>query len=125
MSVHQPTEPFLRIPRSFAQSYEFRHLGSSAKGVLIELWSRFNGGNNGDLYLSYREAETSLGYGRHTTARAFKELQEGRFIRQTSRSHWTGKKASRWWINGLKNATPKAIKGGLAEVEIVAAEAAE
>ena len=89
---------FVPIPYVMAHSPAWRSLKGNAVKVYIELRSRFHGGNNGDLSLSYREAQTLLGIGRSSAARAFEELQLKGFIQKTSQGRWYGRKAATYRV---------------------------
>lgn len=51
--------------------------------LYIELKRRFNGGNNGRIILSHRDAALALGVHRNTVGPWFEALQEHGFIRMT------------------------------------------
>ena len=70
---------FVPIPHEMLRSDAWRSLSGAAAKVYVELRSRFNGGNNGDLSLSMDEAKRLLHIGKSTAARAFKELEEKGF----------------------------------------------
>jgi len=89
---------FVPISYQMAKSDAWRSLSGSATKVYVELRSRFNGGNNGDLSLSYAEAADLLGLGKSTVARAFKELEEKGLIEKTSQGDWYGRRASTWLV---------------------------
>ena len=79
-----------------AHSAAFRSLSGGALKVLVELRCRFNGGNNGKLFLSYQEAADMLGMSKSTAARAFAELKEKGFIKQARPGHFYGRRAAEW-----------------------------
>jgi hypothetical protein len=79
-----------------AHSAAFRSLSGGALKVLIELRCRFNGGNNGKVFLSYQEAADILGMSKSTAARAFAELKEKGFIRLAGPGHFYGRRAAEW-----------------------------
>ena len=99
---------FVPIPYVMARSPAWRSLKGNSIKVYVELHSRFNGKNNGDLSLSYREAQKLLGIGRSTIAKAFEELEEKGFIQKTSPGHWYGRKAATYRV------TDKPFDGHLA-----------
>jgi hypothetical protein len=66
---------------AMARSLAFRSLSGAALKVFLEVRTRFNGGNNGELSLSLDEAARLLGIGKGTAQRAFAELQEKGFLR--------------------------------------------
>ena len=87
---------FVPIPHNMARSAAWRSLSGAAAKVYVELRSRYNGRNNGDLSLSYREAAGSLRLGKTSVKRAFDELQEKGFLVKTSEGRWYGRKAATW-----------------------------
>jgi DNA-binding transcriptional MocR family regulator len=78
------------------QSPAYKLLSGSALKVLHELRSRFNGFNNGKIFLSYEDAASQLAISKSTVKRAFDELQVVGFIVQTAMGKWYGRKASEW-----------------------------
>lgn len=91
-------EQYMALPYGMVTSEAWRSLSGTALKVLIELYSRFNGRNNGTLCLSYADAAKRLSIGQATIRRAFDELQAKGFIRLVKRGHWYGRKASEWAI---------------------------
>ncbi len=121
---------FVAIPYPMARSAAFRSLSGSALKVWVELRSRFNGMNNGDLSVSMDEASRLLGIGKATVKRAFEELEAKGFIKMTKKGSWYGRMATNWAVtdrslkgerptNDWKNWRPpqpkKQILGSLAE----------
>ena len=91
-------EQFMGLPYVLVKSLAWRSLTGSALKVLIELYSRYNGQNNGTLCLSFADAKKKLGIGNATIKRAFVELQNKGFIRLTEPGHWYGRKAAEWAV---------------------------
>jgi hypothetical protein len=81
-----------------ARSLAFRSLSGAALKVFIELRTRFNGGNNGELSLSLDEAAHLLGIGKGTAQRAFAELADKGFIAMTKKGQWYGRRATTWRV---------------------------
>jgi len=79
-----------------ARSSVFRSLSGSALKVFIEIRTRYNGCNNGELSLSLDEAARLLGIGKGTAQRAFAELVEKSFLVMTRRGQWFGRQATTW-----------------------------
>lgn len=71
---------WIDLDYSMVRCAAFRGLSGAAVKVFLELRSRYNGGNNGSLHLSYREAAALLGLSKSTVKRAFDELQNAGFI---------------------------------------------
>ena len=64
-------------------------LGPGPRVVYLELKRRFNGGNNGQIFLSHRDAAKAVNVGRDTVGRYFRELIDRGFITVT-RGHCLG-----------------------------------
>lgn len=101
-------EQFVPIPYNMARSIAWRSLSGPAVKVYIELRSRFNGFNNGELSLSMDEAKHLLGLGKSTIARALKDLAERGFIAVTRPGQWYGRLATTYAV------TDRPLNGGLA-----------
>lgn len=86
------------IPLSYAQlkSPAWRSLSGAAVKVWLELHTRYNGGNNGKLHLSMREAAEILGLGKATVKRAFDELQAKGFLVLETPGNWYSRRAHDW-----------------------------
>ena len=91
-------ERFWMLTYSMATSAAFRSLGGAALKVLVELRCKFDGTNNGELFLSYKDAAEKLGLGRASIHRAFAELQDKGFVRQTRAGHWYSHRAATWAV---------------------------
>ena len=87
---------YFGLSYSMAHSDAFRSLSGGALKVLVELRCRFNGRNNGKVFLSYQEAADLLGMSKSTAARAFAELKEKGFIKLTRPGHFYGRRAAEW-----------------------------
>ena len=59
----------------------------------LELHTRYNGGNNGRLTLSYAEAGEALGMGKATVQRAYQELIEHGFLALEKEGNWYSRRA--------------------------------
>lgn len=62
-------------------SNAWHSLSCYGKCLLIELYSLHNGGNNGELFLSEREAGRRVGCNHKTASKAFEDLIKLGFIR--------------------------------------------
>lgn len=92
-----------RIGRAFAGlshnlilSRAFSELTGTAVKVLMLLMTRYNGRNNGHISFAYSDAEKS-GVARTSTQRAFIELQDKGFIKQTKAGVYRGN-VSEWLL---------------------------
>ena len=73
-------EPFVKLHRGVTSSEAWKSLTCEARCLLIEIWSRHNGQNNGRIPLSHKEARKSLRVGSRKVAAAFRDLQDRGFI---------------------------------------------
>ena len=80
---------FVQLPEWLLASAAWNDLKPGPKALYIELKRRFNGGNNGEIFLSHRDAAKAVNVGRDTVAGYFGELESHGFIRQT-RGHCLG-----------------------------------
>ena len=92
-------DQYFALPYTMARSPAFRMLSGAALKVFIELRTRFNGGNNGELSLSLDEAARLLSIGKGTAQRAFAELAEKGFIAMTKKGQWYGRRATTWRVS--------------------------
>lgn len=77
------------------QTLAYRSLSVGARALLVEVRALCNGNNNGDLYLSVREAGMRLGVSKDTAGRYFAELLDRGFIREGKKGFFSMKSASR------------------------------
>lgn len=89
---------WIPLPYPLVRSLAWRSLSGTAVKVFLELRSRFNGGNNGDLSLSLGDAASLLGISKTTAKRAFDELQTKGFLVNTSPGSWYGRRAATWGV---------------------------
>jgi hypothetical protein len=91
------SERFIALPHWLLKSPAWRALSPNAKAVLLHLWERHNGSNNGAIVYAVREAG-EIGITRPTTARALIELIDKGFLRVTRWSSFRLKsKEAREW----------------------------
>lgn len=76
----------------------WKSLSMTSRCLEMELKSLYNGQNNGDLYLSIREAALRLKIAPGTASKAFNELQEKGFIKpkQKGSFDWKKRHATTW-----------------------------
>lgn len=92
------TEQYIAISYTKAHSAVWRSLGGPAVKVWVELRSRYNGTNNGDLSLSLDEAARLLHMSKSTAMRAFADLEDKGFLKMMQRGFWYGRKATTWAV---------------------------
>lgn len=81
------TGRFVQLTEYMQASHAWASLRPGPRALYIELKRRFNGTNNGELYLSHRDAANSLNVARNTVAGWFRELEQRGFIRKTVEHH--------------------------------------
>ena len=86
------------VPLAYAQlkSPAWRELSGNAVRLWLELHTRFNGGNNGKLTLSYAEAGDIIGMGKATVQRAYGELVTHGFLALEKEGNWYHRRAHEW-----------------------------
>ena len=72
--------PFIILHRGVTDSLAWKDLSCVAKCLILLVWERHNGTNNGSIPLSHREARSALGIGNTKTVSTFKEAQEHGFL---------------------------------------------
>lgn len=97
------------VPLSYAQlkSPAWRSLSGAAVKLWCELHTRYNGGNNGSLALSFKEAADALGMGKASIQRAYNELQDKGFIELMAQGNWYHRKAHEWRLTTKPMQGPK------------------
>ena len=91
---------FVKLSHHLLKSPAYCSLSTGARSLLIEVWLRHNGVNNGEITYSVREAAERLGCGKDTAAKWFQELEEKRFLKARQRGSFTYKArhATEWEI---------------------------
>lgn len=87
---------YLPLPYAQLKSDAWRSLSGSAVKLWLELHTRYNGGNNGKLTLSYAEAGKALGMGKATVQRAYGELVDKGFLVLEHGGNWYSRRAHEW-----------------------------
>ncbi len=88
------------LPHWLLNSPAYQSLAPGPRALLIEVWLRHNGQNNGEITYSVREAAERLRCGKDTAAKWFQELEEKRFLIARRRGSFTYKArhATEWEI---------------------------
>ncbi|SDJ16485.1 helix-turn-helix domain-containing protein [Lutimaribacter saemankumensis] len=87
---------YLPLPYAQLKSEAWRTLSGNSVRLWLELHTRYNGGNNGRLTLSYAEAGEALGMGKATVQRAYAELVEHGFLALEREGNWYQRRAHEW-----------------------------
>lgn len=89
----------VQLPEWLQATEAWATLPPGPRALYIELKRRFNGTNNGQIFLSHRDAATALSVHRNTVGPWFKELERRGFIRMTKGPHLGAEghgKAAQW-----------------------------
>ncbi len=89
--MKRPSVGFVKLTHAVIDSEAFAASSSHATRLLIFLWRRHNGKNNGFIKCSVREAATWLHSSKATASAAFVELQERGLVEAVTRGHFTVK----------------------------------
>ncbi|WP_289043312.1 helix-turn-helix domain-containing protein [uncultured Aliiroseovarius sp.] len=87
---------YVPLPYAQLKSEAWRSLSGAAVRVWLELHTRYHGGNNGKLTLSFAEAGEALGMGKATVQRAYAELVEKGFVVLERKGNWYNRRAHEW-----------------------------
>lgn len=90
---------FVQLPEYLQVSEAWVTMQPGPRALYIELKRIFNGRNNGEIFLSHRDAAKRLNVHRNTVGKYFNELEARGFIRCTERHHLGSNgdgKASKW-----------------------------
>lgn len=90
----------------------YRHLSCPARCLLVELMRSFDGGNNGDVFMSVRDAAAAINVSKDTAGGALLELQAVGFIRAKEKGAFSLKKrhATTWILTEYEYANQPASK---------------
>jgi len=80
-------ERFVQLPEWLMKAPAWATMSPGPRSLYVELKRRYNGTNNGEIYLSHREAAIALHVHRNTVGPWFKELEERGFIHLTRAPH--------------------------------------
>jgi hypothetical protein len=102
----------VRLHRWLLESPAYRSLSLAARCLMVELYDRFNGENNGNVFLSVRDAAACLGIGKNRAGEAFGELEAKGFIRARQRGsfQWKTRQATTWVLTEYEFAGQPATK---------------
>lgn len=77
----------VQLPEWLQASEAWATMTPGARALYVELKRRFNGSNNGQIFLSHRDAAKALNVHRNTVGKFFRELEQRGFIRLTVAPH--------------------------------------
>lgn len=91
---------FIKLEHVLLNSAAWHALSASERALLIHIWSRHNGRNNGDLGCGRREVQQEFGCGDHQAVRWLRNLREKGFIVAATGGSFNRKtgarRATRW-----------------------------
>ncbi len=99
---------FIGLPHDLVRCDVWVGLSPNAVKVLIGIWDRYNGHNNGDLRFGYAHAERLLGCSTATAKRTFAELKNTGLIEAVEKGSFANKANARkgmvtgWRITAIK-----------------------
>jgi hypothetical protein len=91
-------ERWIRLPHYMIKSRAWRSLLSQAKALLIEVWVRHNGVNNGEITFGCSEAEEALDFGKTSAKRMFDILVDRGFLAVVRKAQFRSRWARSWRI---------------------------
>ena len=93
---HEPRH--IRVYHSMMDTPAWLDLSGNAVKLLLKLSALNNGRNNGEIFLSCRNAAEQIGVGKKCAVRLFHELEEHGFIEATERGYFSVKQgpATSW-----------------------------
>ena len=98
---------YVPLPYAQLKSKAWRNLSGPAVKLWLELHTRFNGGNNGKLTLSFAEAGEILGMGKASVQRAYDDLVAHGFLVLEQEGNWYHRRAHEWRLTTKPMQTPK------------------
>ncbi len=98
-------EHFVMLHDWLLDTPAFRSLCCSSRSLLVELYIRYFGWNNGEISLSVREAAALLNVGRNRPTGLFRELQDRGFIRISKKGSYDQKTrhATTWILTEFRH----------------------
>lgn len=108
--------PYVQLFHWLRRTEAWRSLAPYSRLLYIEIRARYNGQNNGDIAMSYRDAMDLLGCSNVPVMNGFRELEERGFIRPAVKgsfnwkAHQSGSnRATRWTITELPVDVPERV----------------
>ena len=97
--------PHVRLQHWVMKTAAWRELRPVERCLVVELYSLFNGINNGELFLSIREAAKRLNVSKDTAHAALRRLEQLGFIRAKERGMFTRRRATSWILTQFMHGT--------------------
>ena len=89
---------FLMLEHWILKTPAWRSLPPASRALYVEIAQRFNGSNNGEIFLSVRDAAKFVNIAKDTATKSFHELEAKGFIRRyvCGSFNWKRKHATTW-----------------------------
>lgn len=89
---------FLKLDHWILKTAAWRSLPPASRALYVEIAQRYNGGNNGEISLSVREAAHLIHVAKDTATKSFHELEAKGFIRRNvcGSFNWKLRHATTW-----------------------------
>jgi hypothetical protein len=98
VGLSDPTARFVKLQHYLLKSRAWRSMPAGAKALLIEVWARHNGSNNGEISFACSEApKLIVGMCARSAARYFDILIDRGFLAVVRESSFDRKKIARTW----------------------------
>ncbi|MCI5040687.1 MAG: hypothetical protein MRY81_13495, partial [Donghicola eburneus] len=78
---------FVQLTEYMQATAAWKDLKPGPRALYVELKRRFNGSNNGEIFLSHRDAAKALNVHPNTVGGYYQALEEHGFIRMTTGPH--------------------------------------
>ena len=103
-----PDGQWVQLNYYLLRSDAWRSLKGNTVRVYLELHMRFNGSNNGELFIGMDRVAANLGISKSTVCAAFKELEAKGFIVKVKEGKWVRGQAAVWRLTTrpFKNSPP-------------------
>lgn len=92
----ESTQRFVALPYNLLESEAWKEISPNAALMYVELKRRYNGANNGNITLSYREAAKAGRCGIGTAKRKLEELQRCGFVKIANKGCYQNRHATTW-----------------------------
>jgi hypothetical protein len=91
---------FIKLDWALMRTEAWQALSGNERALLIYIWAKHNGKNNGNIGCGRREVQKQFGCGEHTAVKWLRSLQEKGFIVATVRGSFNqktgGGRTTRW-----------------------------
>lgn len=115
--------PYMRVFFWMFDSVAFQSLTPKARSLILSLSRLYYGGNNGKIFLSYRDAARISGFSKNTAKEAFEELIQKGFVKALVKGSFNVKQPHAttwiltWWpSHDGRVATKEFMRKGMANI---------